>query len=148
MPSFCNSRATVMASDAPQLWPYRMMRALFFGGCQCPIVIRVQQTQDFLSGIFSVVALESLHVHARGVRFAQARRELHFAVDGIIVPDEPADETHDNDGRRGAGRGRGEGIRSASGRKPRPLCRDSLAKHENSYERKDRSANRSVNSTK
>ncbi len=149
MPSFCNSRATVMASEAPQLWPYRMMRALCFSaGCQSSIVIRVQQAQDFLSRIFSVVALESLHVHARRVGLAQARRELHFAVDGIIVPDEPADEADDDDGRHRACGRCGDGRIAGSKRRPRPLCRDSLAKHKNGYERKDRSANRSMNLTK
>ena len=72
---------------------------LFFTGRQSSIVIRVQQGQDFLAGIFPVVTLKCLHVHARGVSLAQARGELHFAMDEIIVADEPADEADDDDGR-------------------------------------------------
>jgi len=45
-------------------------------------MIRVQLSKDFLPGIFAVVALESLHIHARGVSLAQARGELHLAWTG------------------------------------------------------------------
>ena len=88
--------------SAPAMPVQNDARILFFGGCQSSIVIRVQQAQDFLSGIFSAIALKSLHVHARGVSLAQARRELHLAMDGIIVPDKSADEADDDDGRHRA----------------------------------------------
>src|ERR1039458_6223056 len=71
---------------------------LFLVSRESPVMVRVQQGQDFLSGSFPVVTLKGLHVHTYGVSLAQARRELHFAVDEIVVLDEPPDETDDDYG--------------------------------------------------
>ena len=50
-----------------------------------------------------MVTLKGLHVHAQGVSLAQAGRELHLAMDEIVVPDEAADEADDDHGRHRAG---------------------------------------------
>ena len=42
-----------------------------------------------------------IHIHARGILLAQPRRELHLAVDGIIVRDKPANESDHDSGRLG-----------------------------------------------
>ena len=67
-------------------------------------MVGVEQAQDSFSGSFPVITLKGLHIDALGVSLAQARRELHLAVDGIIVLNEPADEADNDYGRRGAGR--------------------------------------------
>jgi hypothetical protein len=92
-------------------------------------MVRVQQGQDFLSGSFPVVTLKGLHVHTYGVSLAQARRELHFAVDEIVVLDEPPDETDDDYGGHRAGHSHGN-----------RLCEACLGKRKCGTERKDRSA--------
>src|ERR1039457_105990 len=99
-------------------------------------MVRVQQAQNFLSGFFSAVTLKGLHVHSHGVSLAQARRELHLAVDKIIVLDEPADETDDDYGRHRAGRGCGNRLSKA--------C---LGKRKDGPEGKDRRANQDTQST-
>src|SRR5208282_2280527 len=99
-------------------------------------MVRVQQAQDFVSGFFPAVALERLHVHSHGVSLAQASRELHFAVDEIIVLDEPADETDDYYGRHRAAHGRGN-----------RLCKACLGKRKDGPEGKDRNANQDTQST-
>ena len=111
-------------------------------------MIRVQLSKDFLPGIFAVVALESLHIHARGVSLAQARGELHLALDGIIVLYEPADEADDDEGRHHARGCCGDGIVAVAERNPLSVSRDRLAKHKNGHGRKGRGANRSTNSMK
>src|SRR5579863_6070745 len=59
-------------------------------------MVHVEQAQDLLSGFFSVVALEGLHIDAGGVGLAESDRELHLAVYKIIVLDEPSNETNDD----------------------------------------------------
>src|SRR5208337_3908785 len=99
-------------------------------------MVRVQQAQDLLSGFFPVVTLKGLHVDARGISLAQARRELHLAVDQIIVLDEPADKTDDDYGRHRAAH---VGNR---------LCKACLGKRDDCTERKDQSAKQDTESTK
>ena len=100
-------------------------------------MIRVQLSQDFLSRILPVVALKSLHFHARGVSLAQARGDLHLVMDGIIVLDEPADEADDDEGRHHARGCCGDGIVAVAERNPLSVSRDRLDKHKNGHERKD-----------
>src|SRR5271157_502302 len=100
-------------------------------------MVGVQQAQDFLSGFFRAITLKGLHVHSRGVSLAQARRELHLAVDELIVLDEPADETDDDYGRHRGPHGRGN-----------RLCKASLGKRKDGPEGEDRSANQDTQSTK
>src|SRR5271167_227907 len=100
-------------------------------------MVRVQQTQDFLSGFFPLVTAKGLHVHTYGVSLTQARRELHLAVDEIIGLDEPAEETDDNYGRHRAGQGGGN-----------RLCKACPGKRKDDPEGKDRSANQVTQSTK
>src|ERR1700739_898521 len=83
-------------------------------------MIRVQVSQEFLSRIIPVVALKSLHGHARGVSLAQARGELHLAMDGIIEPDESADVIDDDEGRHHARGYCGDEIVAVSERKRSP----------------------------
>src|SRR5712692_5538983 len=99
-------------------------------------MVRVQQVQDFLSGFSPAVTLKGFHVHTQGVSLAQARRELHLAMDEIIVPDEPADEADDDYGRHRAGP-----------RRRNRLSQACLAKGKDGHKGKDRSANRSTQST-
>jgi hypothetical protein len=44
--------------------------------------------------------LKNLHIHARWVVLAEMRSDLDRAVDHVIVPDQSADETDDDDWRR------------------------------------------------
>src|SRR5579864_1916514 len=110
-------------------------------------MICVQHSQDFFSSVFPAVALKSFHVHARGVSFAQARGELHLAMDGIIVPDESADETDDDDGRLRAFLCRDDRIVAGSMYIPVSLGHNFVAKRNHGHERKETSANRVTNST-
>lgn len=79
-------------------------------------VVRIQQPQNFPEGCRTVIALKGFDVHAGWVLLAQARSELNFGVDRIIVADESADEP-DDDGRsrRGDGDGRLRDDELASG---------------------------------
>jgi hypothetical protein len=49
-----------------------------------------------------MITFESLHIRASGILLAQTRGELNFAVDKIIVCNEPSHEP-DYDGRRFCG---------------------------------------------
>lgn len=69
---------------------------LFFLRRERPVVIGVQQIQNSLQRSFPAVVLKGIHLYTERIRVAQARRELHLAMDQIIVIDEPAEES-DND---------------------------------------------------
>jgi len=56
------------------------------------------------------VILEGLDKNGRGVLFAKAIDEQNFRVHAIIVANEAADETNNNDGRSGR-----NGCRSSGG---------------------------------
>src|ERR1700685_959072 len=62
-------------------------------------MIGIQKAQNFLvRGIFAVI-LEDFHIGARRIVFAQARRQFHAAVHGIIMAEKAAKEA-DYDVRR------------------------------------------------
>src|SRR6267378_1258261 len=65
-------------------------------------MVCVQKLQDFPLGILPMTVFKSLNIHSGGILLAQTRCELNFAVDRIIVRDEPAEEP-DYDGRRFCG---------------------------------------------
>lgn len=49
---------------------------------------------------FPAVILENFYLHSRRVILAESRGELDFAVDSVVVLDEAANESNNNDGRR------------------------------------------------
>ena len=111
-------------------------------------MIRVEQDQDFLMRIFTVVALKRFHVHPGGISLVQARRKLHLAVDNVIVLDEPPDKTNDDERRRRTC-GCCRNGRIAANWRDRPALRRSCpAKRKNSRERKNKNADRNLDSTK
>src|SRR6266566_9854873 len=65
-------------------------------------MVCVQKFHDFLLDFLPAIALKGPRIYAGGVLLAQTRSELSFAMDRIIMRDEPADEP-DNDGRRFCG---------------------------------------------
>ena len=49
-------------------------------------------------GVLAAVILKGLHENGGSIFFAKALDELDFGVDAIIVVNESADKTNDNDG--------------------------------------------------
>src|SRR5258705_13102076 len=79
--------------------------------CYCSIVVCVQKFQDFPLGNLPMMVFKSLNIYSGGILSAQTGCELNFAVDRIIVCDEPAEEP-DDDGWRVCGiLGRGNRVR-------------------------------------
>src|SRR5258705_12406286 len=70
--------------------------------CYCSIVVCVQKFQDFPLGNLPMMVFKSLNIYSGGILLAQTGCELNFAVDRIIVRDEPAEEP-DDDGWRVCG---------------------------------------------
>ena len=70
--------------------------ALFFFGREFAVVVRVEETQDFLMGLFAAMVLENFDMNLLRIFFAEALGELDAAVDGIRVADEAANEADDN----------------------------------------------------
>src|SRR6267378_3278066 len=62
-------------------------------------MVCVQKLQDFPLGNLPMTVFKSVNIHSGGILPAQTRCELNFAVDRIIVLDEPAEEP-DYDGWR------------------------------------------------
>ena len=69
---------------------------------QGSIMVCVQKSQDFPLGNLPMMVFKSLNIYSGGILRAQTGCELNFAVDWIIVRDEPAEEP-DDDGWRFCG---------------------------------------------
>src|SRR5277367_6650708 len=98
-------------------------------------MVRVEQDQNPLSGPFSVVAFECLHIDAYRVSLPQACRKLHFTVDEIIVLDESADESDDDYWRHRVG-----SVRYR-------LCKAGLSQRNDGTKGQNRSPNQDTEST-
>src|SRR5882724_12210252 len=55
--------------------------------------------KDGLQGLLTMAVFEDLDVDTFWKFLAQTGREFHFAVDGVVVPDEAAYKTDNDDGR-------------------------------------------------
>src|SRR3981189_1336505 len=75
---------------------------LLFCRCYYSVVGCVQKFQDFPFGSPPMMVFKSLNIYSCGILRAQTGCELNFAVDWIIVRDEPAEEP-DDDGWRFCG---------------------------------------------
>ena len=70
---------------------------LLFFAREYRIVVGVQESSDFFVCLLPAPILKHFHMNTRGVVFTKTRRELDTAVDEVIVPDESAYETDDDD---------------------------------------------------
>ena len=82
--------------SAPAVAVYDDAGALFFFGREVAIVVRIEEAQNFLMGLFTVMVFKNLDVNWCRVFFAEARGKQDAAVDGICVADEAANEANDN----------------------------------------------------
>jgi hypothetical protein len=60
------------------------------------ISISIEKLKNLLVGLRPMPVLKSLHVDGRTVSLAQILRELHAAMDAVIVPDESSDKPYDD----------------------------------------------------
>ena len=97
MPSACSARASITVALAPQLWPYRMIRAARFsssvGPFGCPSASsRMTIARASFTRRFSNVST----MHGAGIFPLKIPRQNHRAVHRVIVPKESADKAdHD-----------------------------------------------------
>src|SRR5215472_18259358 len=69
---------------------------LFLLGRQGTVIVDIEKAQDLLVGFLPTLILKNFHVNAEGIIPAETRSKLDFAVDRIVVFDEAADKSDDN----------------------------------------------------
>ena len=98
-PSFWRLRASATTALAPQLWPYRMMRAARFCSVgQVAVAACAKKMQNQIVGVAHAAVFECFDVNGGGVVFSQASRDLHGAVDSVVVTHESAKKSENDDG--------------------------------------------------
>ena len=56
----------------------------------------IEKLQNFSIRILSAAIFEHFHMHARKMSTAKSHRDLHWAMDGIVAPDESTHKSNHN----------------------------------------------------